>query len=281
MSTLTERNHKPATLFHPNPVLRRLGKVEERSETDAATYRGIASKTTFFLVLTMLGMMFQILVHAALVNEPVWHTFEFSKGFIITISMKEAIMLMTVLLGGLAAELTAIFARRTIPVAGSLYAASQGYVISFIVFTVLKGYEYLGLEALAITVAVIGVMSWLYSSGIIKADKKFHTVLLSLVLGSIIFGVFTFVGSLIPAIRPYVQTLLQNVGLMIAVDVVGIVIASLFLISDFAMVDDCVREGYPKAYEWDAAFGLTFTVLWIYMKVLDLVIRLSGKSNKS
>ncbi len=281
MSTLTERNHKPATLFHPNPVLRRLGKVEERSETDAATYRGIASKTTFFLVLTMLGMMFQILVHAALVNEPVWHTFEFSKGFIITISMKEAIMLMTVLLGGLAAELTAIFARRTIPVAGSLYAASQGYVISFIVFTVLKGYEYLGLEALAITVAVIGVMSWLYSSGIIKADKKFHTVLLSLVLGSIIFGVFTFVGSLIPAIRPYVQTLLQNAGLMIAVDVVGIVIASLFLISDFAMVDDCVREGYPKAYEWDAAFGLTFTVLWIYMKVLDLVIRLSGKSNKS
>ena len=281
MSTLTERNHKPATLFHANPVLRRLGKVEERSETDAATYRGIASKTTFFLVLTMLGMMFQILVHAALVNEPVWHTFEFSKGFIITISMKEAIMLMTVLLGGLAAELTAIFARRTIPVAGSLYAASQGYVISFIVFTVLKGYEYLGLEALAITVAVIGVMSWLYSSGIIKADKKFHTVLLSLVLGSIIFGVFTFVGSLIPAIRPYVQTLLQNVGLMIAVDVVGIVIASLFLISDFAMVDDCVREGYPKAYEWDAAFGLTFTVLWIYMKVLDLVIRLSGKSNKS
>ena len=281
MSTLTERNHKPATLFHANPVLRRLGKVEERSETDAATYRGIASKTTFFLVLTMLGMMFQILVHAALVNEPVWHTFEFSKGFIITISMKEAIMLMTVLLGGLAAELTAIFARRTIPVAGSLYAASQGYVISFIVFTVLKGYEYLGLEALAITVAVIGVMSWLYSSGIIKADKKFHTVLLSLVLGSIIFGVFTFVGSLIPAIRPYVQTLLQNAGLMIAVDVVGIVIASLFLISDFAMVDDCVREGYPKAYEWDAAFGLTFTVLWIYMKVLDLVIRLSGKSNKS
>ena len=281
MSTLTERNHKPATLFHANPVLRRLGKVEERSETDAATYRGIASKTTFFLVLTMLGMMFQILVHAALVNEPVWHTFEFSKGFIITISMKEAIMLMTVLLGGLAAELTAIFARRTIPVAGSLYAASQGYVISFIVFTVLKGYEYLGLEALAITVAVIGVMSWLYSSGIIKADKKFHTVLLSLVLGSIIFGVLTFVGSLIPAIRPYVQTLLQNAGLMIAVDVVGIVIASLFLISDFAMVDDCVREGYPKAYEWDAAFGLTFTVLWIYMKVLDLVIRLSGKSNKS
>ena len=165
--------------------------------------------------------------------------------------------------------------------AGSLYAASQGYVISFIVFTVLKGYEYLGLEALAITVAVIGVMSWLYSSGIIKADKKFHTVLLSLVLGSIIFGVFTFVGSLIPAIRPYVQTLLQNAGLMIAVDVVGIVIASLFLISDFAMVDDCVREGYPKAYEWDAAFGLTFTVLWIYMKVLDLIIRLSGKSNKS
>ena len=69
---------------------------------------------------------------------------------------------------------------------------------SFLVFKVLKGYEYLGLEALLLTVAVIGAMSWLYSAGIIKADGKFRTVLLTLLLGSIGVGVFSLIGSLIP-----------------------------------------------------------------------------------
>ena len=35
-------------------------------------------------------------------------------------------------------------------------------------------------------------------------DGKFRAVLLSLLLGSVAFGVFTFAGSLIPAVRPYV-----------------------------------------------------------------------------
>jgi len=81
-------------------------------------------------------------------------------------------------------ELLGVFARKTIPVTGTIYSLSQGYLISFLVFHVLKGYEYLGLEALLMTVAMVAAMSWLYSSGIVKADKKFHTVLLALVLGS-------------------------------------------------------------------------------------------------
>ena len=45
-------------------------------------------------------------------------------------------------------------------------------MISFIVFKVLKGYEYLGLEAVLLTVAVIAVMSWLYSSGLVKGGES-------------------------------------------------------------------------------------------------------------
>jgi len=73
---------------------------------------------------------------------------------------------------------------------------------------------------------------------------------------------------------------MQNSVLMIALDVVGLVIAALFLISDFTVIDNCVKEGYPKEYEWSAAFGLVFTVIWIYLKILDILIRLTGKDNK-
>lgn len=279
MSTLPRdiKTSRTPTLVHSNPVLSRLSKITERTETDAATYTGIAVKTTYFLLITMLGMLAQLIVKSAMAGEPVWETIQVYEKFTLTLTLKEALIVGGVLILGLISELVGIFAQRTIPVTGTLYAASQGYVISFLVFNVLKGYEYLGLEALLLTAAVVAAMSWLYSTGVIQVNQKFRTVLLSLVLGSIGVGVLGFLGSLIPATRPYVQSMMNNAGFTVLMDVVGLVIASLFLISDFAMVHDCVKEGYPKHYEWSAAFGLVFTVIWIYLKILDLLMQVAGK----
>ena len=281
MSTLS-RDMKPArthTLVRSNPILTRLSRVTERAQTDAATYRGIATKTSFFLLVTLAGMVVQLIVRAALAAEPVWQTIPVYEKFTLTLGKTEAIVLGAVLVLGLLCELVAIFGRRTIPVTGTLYSASQGYVISFLVFNVLKGYEYLGLEALLLTVAVVLVMSWLYTSGIVRVDRKFRTVLLSLMLGSIGIGVLSFLGSLIPATRPYVEAMMHNAALTVALDVIGLVVAALFLISDFSLIDDCVKQGYPKSYEWSAAFGLVFTVIWIYLKILDLLMQFAGKKD--
>lgn len=278
MSTLARETRTTRTIVHSNPVLSRLSKVEERSVGDAASYAGIAAKTSYFLLVTMIGMLAQLLVRAALAGEPIWQTLTVYERFTLAVSKKEVVILGVVLVAGLICELLGIFVRRTIPVTGTLYSASQGYVISFIVFKVLNGYEYLGLEALLLTVAVVLVMSWLYASGIVKGGKKFRAVLLSLLLGSVGVGVLSFVGMLIPATRPYVQAMVQNSALTVALDVIGLVIAALFLISDFVMIDTCVREGYPRDYEWAAAFGLVFTVIWIYLKILDLLMQFAGKS---
>lgn len=275
-----ETKTQKRTLFRSNPILSRMGKITEQSETNAATYAGIAGKTSFFLAITLVGMIAHLLVSAAMANEPVWQTVEIYKKFTVALTMKETMIVGAVLVLGLACELLGIFMRKTIPVTGTLYAASQGYVISFLVFKVLHGYEYLGLEALLLTVAVVAVMSWLYASGIIKADKKFRTVLLSLLIGSIGVGALTFIGSLIPATRPFVQAIMQNPALSIGLDLIGLVIAALFLISDFTMIDNCVKEKYPRDFEWAAAFGLVFTVIWIYLKILDLLMQLTD-SKKS
>jgi uncharacterized YccA/Bax inhibitor family protein len=264
---------------HSNPVLSRLSKVSERTETNTAAYTGIAAKTLYFLLMTLVGMVAQLLVKGAMAGEPVWQTLTIYEKFTLSLSMKEAVIVGSVLVVGLICELLGIFVRKTIPVTGTLYAASQGYVISFLVFNVLKGYEYLGLEALLLTVAVVAVMSWLYSSGIVKGGKKFRTVLLTLLVGSVGFGVLGFLGTLIPATRPFVEAMLQNPAISIAMDVIGLIVAALFLISDFALIDTCVKEGYPKEYEWSAAFGLVFTVIWIYLKILDLLMQFAGKKD--
>ena len=281
MSTLTMENRSTPTLFHSNPILSRLSRVAERADSDVATYSGIASKTGFFLLMTLAGIVLQIVANAVFTGEPVWQTIEIYGQFALTLTKTEAVIRTAVTIIGFVAELVGIFVRKTIPVSGTLYSVSQGYVISFLVFNVLAGYEYLGLEALLLTVAVVLVMSWLYTSGRIRDGKRYRTVMLSLFLGSLAVALFTVIGVVIPFTRPYVLAMLQNSGLSIALDVIGVVIAALFLISDFSMIEDCVELGYPKEYEWSAAFGLVFTVIWVYLKILDLLMRFAGKNKNS
>ena len=76
MTTLSREN-KPnptRTLFHSNPVLTRMSKITERSDTHAASYAGISAKTCYFLLVTLAGMIVQLLVKASLSAEPVWQT---------------------------------------------------------------------------------------------------------------------------------------------------------------------------------------------------------------
>ena len=281
MNALAMENASSRTLFHSNPVLSRLSRVTERTDGDTATYAGIASKTAFFLLITLVGVVAQLVAKVLFASAPVWETITVYDNFALTLTKPEAMIVGVISVVGLIAELIGIFLRKTVPVSGTIYAASQGYVISFLVFNVLSGYEYLGLEALLLTVAVVLVMSWLYTSGRIRDNKKYRTVLLTLFVGSIAVGLFSVIGFVIPFTRPYVLAMLQNAGLSIALDVIGVVIAALFLISDFSMVEDCVELGYPKEYEWSAAFGLVFTVIWVYLKILDLLMRFAGKSKNS
>ena len=282
MNTLAMEHRSATTLLHSNPVLSRLSRVTERAEiNDAATYSGIASKTGFFLLMTLAGIVLQILAQAIFAGDAVWQTFTVYDKFTVTLTKTEALILTAVFAVGFIAELLGIFIRKTIPVTGTLYSISQGYVISFLVFDVLKGYEYLGLEALLLTVAVIAVMSRLYTSGRIRDGKKYRMVLLSLFLGSLGIAFFTGIGFVIPATRPYAMALIQNAALSVTLDVIGLVIAALFLISDFSLIQTCVEQGYPKEYEWSAAFGLVFTVLWVYLKILDLLMRFADKGKKN
>ena len=50
--------------------------------------------------------------------------------------------------------------------------------------------------------------------------------------------------------------------------------------SYFDTIDHVVNDKLPKKYEWQAAFGLSFTILWLYLKVLDLLITIAGNNNK-
>ena len=263
-----------SSFLRSNPVMRRLDKVTETDELNSASYRGIALKTVFFLLFCVAGIVLQLV----LVNTlSAGSLIEFSiRNFDVSMYTYELFALIGSVVLAIVFQLLAFFAKATTPVTGALYCVTQGYMISFIIFKVLKGYEYLGALALAITLMIVLVMSILYATGVIRVTKKFKMVMLTLFATTIASSILVFIGSFIPATRGLVASITGNLGFSIGVSVVFIIIAALFLICDFDTIDHVVNNKLPKKYEWAAAFGLAFTVLWIYLKVLDLILTIAG-----
>lgn len=263
-----------------NPIMRRLDSVDEHADSNFATYGGITLKTMFFLLFSVVGILAQALTSKMLAEGE--SSVLNIKGFKVSVTNAEIIVLLAVLLAGILLQLLAFFLRSTTPVTGALYCTSQGYFISFLLFKVLGAYklEYLGFLALLITMLIIAVMSILYTTGVVRVTKKFKMVITTLFVTMIATSLFTFIGSFIPAFQPLVKAIQNNFALSIAASIGFIIIAALFLICDFDTIDHVVNDKLPKKYEWQAAFGLSFTILWLYLKVLDLIITIAGNNNK-
>ena len=273
----TKQNKKTKRSFlSSNPVMRRLDSVDETSDSAAASYGGITLKTIYFLLFSVVGVFVQLLMQNALATGD---TFKVNyEGFKVDIFYGEAIALVVAVVLAIAFQIMAFFARKTTPVTGALYSITQGYIISFLIFTILGAYdmEYLGALALLITMLIVVIMAILYSTGVIRVTQKFKLVLTVLFFTVVAVSLFTLIGYFIPFTRGMVTDIRQNFGFSVGFGIIFIIIASLFLICDFDTIDHVVNDKLPKKYEWQAAFGLSFTVLWLYLKVLDLIITIAG-----
>jgi uncharacterized YccA/Bax inhibitor family protein len=67
-------------------------------------------------------------------------------------------------------------------------------------------------------------------------------------------------------------------GLMgLIATVVGLVLGVLMLVLDFDFVERGVAAGLPEQESWRAAFGLTVTLVWLYIEMLRLLAILRGE----
>ena len=69
---------------------------------------------------------------------------------------------------------------------------------------------------------------------------------------------------------------LRSGPLGILFGVIGIILGACFLALDFKQVEDGVAYGAPREEAWLAAFGLTTTLVWIYIEMLRIFQLLSG-----
>ncbi|MFY8003635.1 MAG: Bax inhibitor-1/YccA family membrane protein, partial [Chitinophagaceae bacterium] len=63
----------------------------------------------------------------------------------------------------------------------------------------------------------------------------------------------------------------------IGISLFVVAIASLNLIMDFDMIEKGAEHGAPKYMEWYGAFGLMVTLVWLYLEILKLLMRLANR----
>jgi uncharacterized YccA/Bax inhibitor family protein len=57
---------------------------------------------------------------------------------------------------------------------------------------------------------------------------------------------------------------------------IGLGLGVLMLILDFDFVERGIAAGLPENESWRAAFGLTVTIIWIYVELLRILAILRG-----
>ncbi|MGW7198143.1 Bax inhibitor-1/YccA family membrane protein, partial [Streptomyces chryseus] len=129
------------------------------------------------------------------------------------------------------------------------------------------------MQAVLGTMAVFVTMLVLYNTRIIRVTQRFTRYLM---IATISFLVLTSVNLLFMVFGGGDGLGFRSGGMGILFGVVGVLLGAFFLALDFKQVEDGVAYGAPREESWMAAFGLTMTLVWIYLEMLRLVSILSG-----
>lgn len=161
------------------------------------------------------------------------------------------------------------------PVTSPLYAVSEGVVLGVVSQLVNQRYPGVVFPAILLTIAISITMLLIYRSvpGLGARISNF-VIIATLSIGMLYL--LTFVLALFGVNIPYIHS---NGPIGIAFTAIVLIIAALNLIVDFEFINQNVSTGAPKYMEWYAAFGLTVTLIWIYLKVLELITKIMGKKD--
>lgn len=154
------------------------------------------------------------------------------------------------------------------------YAALEGLFVGGIsAFYTLNFGNGLVPQAVLGTLAAFAAMLIAYRTGLIRATKRFRKILMIAVIGYIAVGLVNLVMVLFGGSSLYFDSGLLGVGLSL----IGVTLASLFLVLDFDFVEQGIRNQLPQQYAWSAAFGLVVTLVWLYLEMLRLLAILRGE----
>jgi uncharacterized YccA/Bax inhibitor family protein len=204
-------------------------------------------------------------------------------GAAVTLVVAEglAYMLMIVgALGGFVLALVNTFKKQPSPALILAYAALEGLFLGGLTRILDGMFPGVGLQAVIGTLSVFAVTLLLFRSGKVRATPKAMRFFMIAMIGYAVFALINMVMMWTGAVdSPFgLRTEVEIFGIPLGVFIglLAIGLAAFSLIMDFTSIEAGVRNGAPQRFSWTAAFGLTVTLVWLYVEIIRLLAILRG-----
>ena len=179
-------------------------------------------------------------------------------------------------IGGFIVAMITIFKKEWSPVTVPVYAVLEGLALGGI--SSVYAHEYTGIvqQAIFLTFGIFATLLFAYKTKVIKPTENFKLGVFAATGGIAIVYLASFIMSMFGSgmsIMSPDDSSWMSIGFSLFV----VVIASLNLVMDFDFIEEAAESGAPKYMEWYGAFGLLVTLVWLYLEILRLLAKLSGR----
>ena len=181
-------------------------------------------------------------------------------------------------LGGFVLAMVNSFSRVISPALVLAYAALEGVFVGAFSKAIESIFNQNGHPGSLVIGAVLGTMAAVagtlaaYRFFHIKVGQRFRTWVIAATFGFVAVSLLDFVLSLFGASFGFNGIS----GLGFFASLLGLGLGVLMLILDFDFVERGIEAGLPERESWRAAFGLTVTIVWIYIELLRILAVLRG-----
>ncbi|MFH1596067.1 MAG: Bax inhibitor-1/YccA family protein [Pseudomonadota bacterium] len=178
-------------------------------------------------------------------------------------------------IGGLIVALVTVFKQSWAPVTAPIYALLEGLVIGGVSAVAEAQFPGVVIQAVGLTFGTCLALLLAYKSGMIRASENFKLGVVAATGGIALFYLLSLILGLF-GVR--ISFLYQSGPMGIAFSLFVVVIAALNLVLDFDFIEQGAGAGAPRYMEWYAAFGLMVTLIWLYLEILRLLMKLRSRN---
>jgi len=162
------------------------------------------------------------------------------------------------------------------PYTAPAYALFEGVFLGAISGFFDSMYPGVAIQAVLLTCGTFICLLLAYRSGLIKATENFK---LGVVAATGAIGLIYLASMILGMFHIQIPMIHDNGIVGIGFSVIVVVIAALNLVLDFDFIEQGEAKGAPKYMEWYASFGLLVTLVWLYIEILKLLVKLSSRRN--
>lgn len=246
-----------------NIVFRKLRRMEGYTY-DTATISGVSIKSTILLLITLVSACLSII-------------------FLSALSMQSMLLYALATIATVVLQLIIVFKPTSAKNLSIPYAICEGLIIGVICDLMElalpgEGFALAG-GALMITIGIVLAACILYSHAGLRAKSGFIKFFIILLLGFSIASAFFSLTALIIRLTTGISlwSIYLGSSLSIAVSFIMVVVASIYVFITIQQTNEIVNQGIDKNYEWYAAFGIAITVIWLFLEILELLLKIAAK----